>query len=127
MLGASGVQLGTAFLTVRGAGPRQRTRRRCARPGMMRRESRASSLDARAGCTPNEIVEALEGSKALLPFPAQHYATSPLRGAAAKQGDTRLMALWAGRGRPLSATCPPRTWFERWLAEAEAVISSALR
>ena len=75
----------------------------------------------------NEFIEALEGSKALLPFPAQHYATSPLRAAAAKQGDTRFMALWGGQAAALSREVSAAELVRALLAETEAVISSALR
>lgn len=126
MLGASGVQLGTAFLTVREAGtaPAHKAALRSARDDGTRITRAFTGRPGRM--ISNEFIEALEGSKALLPFPAQHYATSPLRAAAAKQGDTRFMALWGGQGAALSRDVPAAELVRDLIRESESVLRSAL-
>jgi nitronate monooxygenase len=39
---------------------------------------------------------------AILPFPLQNSLTRPMRNAAAAQGDTRYLSLWAGQGAPMA-------------------------
>jgi nitronate monooxygenase len=74
----------------------------------------------------NEFTEALAGSEVVLPFPVQHYATVALRGAAAKQGDTRYMALWAGQAAALTRDLSAADLFRALVSESEAVRASAL-
>jgi nitronate monooxygenase len=72
----------------------------------------------------NEFIESLAGSDAVLPFPLQHYATVALRGAAAKQGDTRLMVLWAGQGAPLTREVSAEELIRALVSETEALLAS---
>jgi nitronate monooxygenase len=126
MLGASGVQLGTAFLTCREAGtaPAHKAALRGARDDSTRITRAFTGRPGRM--ISNEFIEALAGSEAMLPFPAQHYATVALRAAAAKQADTRLMALWAGQAAALTRDVSAADLFRALVSESEASLRSVL-
>lgn len=126
MLGASGVQLGTAFMTCREAGtaPAHKAALRSSRDDASRITRAFTGRPGRM--IANEFIKALEGSEAVLPFPAQHYATIALRGAAARQGDTRLMALWSGQGAPLSRALSAAELMQALIAESERTLRAAL-
>jgi nitronate monooxygenase len=102
-LGATGVQLGTAFLTCREAGI----------PDAYKAAIRSTRDDATAVTRAfsgrpargivNVFMEEVEAQPdAILPFPLQNSLTRPMRNAAASQGDTRYLSLWAGQGAPLA-------------------------
>jgi nitronate monooxygenase len=127
MLGASGVQLGTAFMTCREAGTAaaHKAALRGAQDDSMRITRAFTGRPGRM--IANEFITALEGSAAVLPFPVQHYATLALRAAAARQGDTRLMALWAGQGAALSREVSAAELVQALLSETDALMSAAPR
>ncbi|WP_224243805.1 NAD(P)H-dependent flavin oxidoreductase [Hyalangium gracile] len=127
VLGASGVQLGTAFMTCREAGtaPAHKAALRSARDDATRITRAFTGRPGRM--ISNEFIEALAGSEAILPFPAQHYATVALRGAAAKQGETRFMALWAGQAASLTRDMSAAELVRALVAESEGAAASALR
>jgi nitronate monooxygenase len=102
-LGASGVQLGTAFLTCREAGI----------PDAYKAAIRAARDDATAvtrafsGRPARGIVNVFMDEvdahpDAILPFPLQNSLTRPMRNAAATQSDSRYLSLWAGQGAPMA-------------------------
>jgi len=102
-LGASGVQLGTAFLTCREAGIPD------AYKAAIRstRDDATSVTRAYSGRPARGIVNPFMQSAdaapdAILPFPLQNSLTRPMRNAAAAAGDTRYLSLWAGQGAPLA-------------------------
>ena len=125
MLGASGVQLGTAFMTCResGTAPAHKAALRAARDDSTRITRAFTGRPGRM--ISNEFTSALEGSEAVLPFPAQHYATIALRGSAARQGDTQRMALWAGQGAALSRDVAAGDLVRALIDESERCIRSA--
>jgi nitronate monooxygenase len=97
--GAVAVQMGTAFLT-------------CAESGASAAYKQAL-LSARQDTTVitraysgrparglrNDFIRALEGrEEAILPYPLQNALTRPMRTAAAKQGESGYLSLWAGQG-----------------------------
>ena len=101
-LGASAAQLGTAFLACEesGATPQHRE-------ALFGRDSQRTVLTKTysgrlARGIPNRLIEALTPHlHALPPFPIEVWFTSPLRNAAAEQGRTDFLALYAGQGAPL--------------------------
>jgi nitronate monooxygenase len=103
VLGAAGVQLGTAFLTTDEAGTSQ-----AYREALLRARddetviTRAFSGRAARGIA-NAFIEQMSAPDAPepLPFPVQNALTGPMRRAAAQQGDADRLALWAGQGVPL--------------------------
>ncbi len=124
VLGAVAVQLGTAFMTCREAGtaPAHKTALRGARDDSMRITRAFTGRPGRM--ISNEFIETLSDSEAILPFPVQHYATIGLRGAAAKQGDTRLMALWAGQAAALSRDVSAADLVRALVSESEATLAA---
>jgi nitronate monooxygenase len=121
-LGASGVQMGTAFLTCleSGAPEAYKAKVRTARDDQTEVTRAFSGRPARG--VVNEWIVALRGRKeAVMPFPLQNSATRPLRNEAAKRGDTRLLALWAGQAAALARDLPAAELVRRLVREAEEV------
>jgi nitronate monooxygenase len=101
-LGASAVQVGTAFL---------RTRQSAAPPA--HRAALAAATDTATVLTramsgrlargiPNRAVRTLEASGAVAPFPAQNWLTGVFRAEAARRDEGDLLSLWAGQAAPLA-------------------------
>lgn len=100
-LGASAVQMGTAFLTCDEAGIPEVYKEAI----LMAREHETRLTRAFSGRPARGIVnrfmkefELSDVSGAVLPFPLQNDLTRPLRSAAAKQGRAEFLSLWAGQG-----------------------------
>jgi nitronate monooxygenase len=101
-LGASGVQVGTAFLrTSQSAVPEAH------------RQAIAASLDTETVLTramsgrlargiPNRAMRAIEASGLIAPFPAQNWMTGVFRAAAAQRDAGELLSLWAGQAAALA-------------------------
>ncbi|QAY60313.1 nitronate monooxygenase [Microbacterium protaetiae] len=101
-LGASGVQVGTAFL---------RTRQSAASDA--HRQAIAASTDTTTVLTramsgrlsrgiPNRAVRTLEAADATAPFPAQNWLTGQFRAEAGKRGLGEYQSLWAGQSAALA-------------------------
>ncbi len=127
VLGASGASLGTAFLTSResGAAAAYKAAVRAAGDESTRITRALSGRSGRA--IANELTDELDATGAVQPFPAQHFATSPVRGAAAKRGDASMMSLWAGQGAALARDLPAAELGSSLKAEMEAALSRASR
>lgn len=101
-LGASGVQVGTAFLvTAESAASdahRAAIRSTAADETVL---TRAMSGRLARGVR-NRAVRAIEAGGMIAPFPAQNWLTGRFRGAAAEQGLGELQSLWLGQGSPLA-------------------------
>jgi nitronate monooxygenase len=101
VLGASAVQLGTAFLTCQESGLSEAYRRAILQAHEdQTRVTRAFSGRPARGIVNRFMneVETPEATDAILPFPFQNALTRPLRSAAAKQGRSEFLSLWAGQG-----------------------------
>lgn len=119
VLGASGAQLGTAFLTCPEAGipPAYKVALRSARDDMTVVTRAFSGRPARG--LANAFSEEVGSSDAILPFPLQHAATTPLRKASAAKGDPRFIALWAGQAAALSRGKPVAELMRELIEESE--------
>jgi nitronate monooxygenase len=124
-LGASAVQMGTAFLTCDEAGVSEAYKR--AILGAREHETRLTR--AFSGRPARGIVnrfmrevERADAAGAILPFPLQNALTRALRSAAAKQGRAEFLSLWAGQGVRLARRQSARDLVRRLGAEAETVI-----
>lgn len=100
-LGASAVQLGTAFLTCKESGIPEAYREAI----LGAKEHQTQITRAFSGRPARGIVnrfmtevESGERGEAILPFPLQNALTRPLRTAAAKSGRAEFLSLWAGQG-----------------------------
>lgn len=100
-LGAQGVVVGTAFLvsTQSAAPPSYREAILLAR-GHDTVLTRAMSGRLSRGL-PQRAVRDIEGTGAILPFPAQNWLTGAFRRAASAQDRAELMSLWVGQGAPM--------------------------
>jgi nitronate monooxygenase len=97
-LGASAVQLGTAFLTSEEAGISDVYKEAILAAGEHEtRITRAFSGRPARGIV-NRFMSDVDASGTALPFPYQNALTRPLRQAAAKQGRADMLSLWAGQG-----------------------------
>ncbi len=100
-LGASAVQMGTAFLTCDEAGIPEAHKKRILEAGEQEtRLTRAFSGRLARGIVNRFMTEFDQpgASETILPFPLQNALTRPLRNAAAKQDRAEYLSLWAGQG-----------------------------
>jgi len=99
-LGASAVQMGTAFLACdeSGISPAYREAILTARKNQTRLTRAFSGRWARG--IVNRFMDEMDaaGTDAILPFPLQNQLTRPMRTAAAQQGRQEFLSLWAGQG-----------------------------
>lgn len=101
VLGAAGVQMGTAFLTTAESGIPDAYRRAllAAREDGTRLTRAFSGRPARG--IVNRVMEEVPEAE-ILPFPLQNGLTRPLRTEAARQGRAEFLSLWAGQGVPMA-------------------------
>jgi nitronate monooxygenase len=122
-LGASAVQMGTAFLTCHEAGiPDAHKGAILTARENQTRVTRAFSGRPARGIV-NRFMTELErgGGEAILPFPLQNSLTRSVRTAAANEGRAELLSLWAGQGVRLARRQSAAQLVARLAAEAEAV------
>ena len=123
-LGASAVQLGTAFLTTDEAGiPDAYKAAILAAHEDQTRVTRAFSGRPARGIV-NRFMSEVEGEsgEAVLPYPYQNALTRPLRTAAAQQGRPEFLSLWAGQGVRLARRGSASALVTQLADETEAVI-----
>jgi nitronate monooxygenase len=97
-LGASAVQMGTAFLTCDEAGiPDVYKEAILLAHEDGTRVTRAFSGRPARGLVNRFMTEIDSTPESILPFPLQNALTRPLRSAAAKQGRAEFLSLWAGQ------------------------------
>ena len=123
MLGASGVQLGTAFLTTDEAtvpavyrdaissATEEDTRMTRAFSGRPARGIRNRYLDAM-----------VEVDDQLPDFPLMNTLTKPLRAASQKAGSGDMMSLWAGQALTLNRSMPAASLVETLVLETQAAL-----
>jgi nitronate monooxygenase len=128
-LGASAVQMGTAFLTCDEAGAAETYKQAI----LAAREHDTRVTRAFSGRPARGIVNRFmdevdrEGPAAILPYPLQNSLTRPLRGAAATQGRPEYLSLWAGQGVRLARRQPAAALVARLASETEAAVSRLAR
>lgn len=126
VLGASGAQLGTAFLgcaeTV--IDPVYRRTLGEARAARTRITRLLSGRPARAIVT--RFIEAMADQEAeALPFPQQRVLTAALAAAGMAQGDVELLAMWAGQGAPKLRPMPAADLVATLAKEVDAALERA--
>jgi nitronate monooxygenase len=119
-LGASGVQLGTAFLDCPEAGTSK-----AHRSALLADSARVTSITRAFSGRPargirNRFVELFERVEPA-PFPQQQEATADIRAAAAAAGRVDLMQLWAGQAASLLRSLPAADLVRTLAAEAGLV------
>ncbi len=126
-LGASAVQLGTAFLTVKESGANS-----------IHKETILTSRD-----TDTKITKVFSGKSArgfknkmmidlesgipgdLLPYPLQHILTSDIRKEAAKQGNKEMMSMWSGQASSLAIESSASELVRRLVDQCDAAFQKA--
>jgi nitronate monooxygenase len=107
MLGAAGVQLGTAFLACPECGASEAWKKK-----LLEQQADATEITRAFSGRPargirNRFMAEIGARQGELPaFPALNSLTRGIRGAAAKQGDPEALSLWAGQGAPLARQLP---------------------
>lgn len=124
-LGASGVQMGTAFLTTDEAGIPDiyKVALTHAREDATAITRAFSGRPARGigNAFLEEVAEAEAKGLKIPPFPLQNAMTRPMRNAAAKAGDGERLSLWAGQGVRLTRRLPAAELLRRLIAERDHV------
>jgi nitronate monooxygenase len=127
-LGASGVQMGTAFLTCKESAAH-----------FTHKEAILNSTDEQSCLTRtfsgkpargirNQFKTEMESFIDVIPgYPIQETLTRDIRDAAAEQNNTDFMPLWAGQASPLSRSLTVKDLMAKLVAETEDVISRKLR
>ncbi len=120
-LGASAVQMGTAFLVSDESGIQADYKKRLLNAGNHpTRLTRAFSGRYARGLE-NRFMQIMESVEKLVPaYPVQNALTGSIRAAAAKAGDTELMSLWAGTGVNLARGMPVAQLVQTLVAEMKA-------
>jgi len=106
-IGASAVQMGTAFLPCPESGASEAYKRAILNAGRDTTViTRAFSGKPARGLA-NGFIERLKGrEEIILPFPLQNVLTRPMRAAAAQQGAADYLSLWAGQGVARARSLP---------------------
>jgi nitronate monooxygenase len=126
-LGASAVQMGTAFLVCHESGIPDAYREAIlgAREDQTRITRAFSGRPARG--IENRFMTEVElnhDDDAILPFPLQNTLTRPLRTAAAKKGLADFLSLWAGQGVRLARRQSAAELIARLAKEMDATVAS---
>jgi nitronate monooxygenase len=124
-LGASAVQLGTAFLTCEEAGIPEAYKKAILQAHEdQTRITRAFSGRPARGIV-NRFMSEVESDApgSILPFPLQNSVTRPLRSAAAKAGRAEFLSLWAGQGVRMTRRQTASELVARLASELENTLS----
>jgi nitronate monooxygenase len=124
-LGASAVQMGTAFLMCDEAGVPDAYKQAIdqAREHETRITRAFSGRPARGIANRFMIeVERPGAAAAILPFPLQNALTRPLRTAAAAQGRSEFLSLWAGQGIRMARRQSAAELIKRLAQETEVAV-----
>jgi len=100
-LGASGVQVGTAFLRTRQSAASDAHRAALARVAADETALTRAATGRLARGVPNRLFATVEAGE-IAPFPAQSWVVGALRAEANRRGLGDLQSLWAGQGAPLA-------------------------
>jgi nitronate monooxygenase len=124
-LGASAVQLGTAFLTCDEAGIPDAYKNAIQQAHEDHtRVTRCFSGRPARGIV-NRFMSEMESAgsvETILPFPLQNALTRPLRAAAAQQGRAEFLSLWAGQGVRMARQEPAAKLVAQLVRETETAI-----
>jgi len=101
-LGASGVQVGTAFLRTRQSAVPESHRRAIADASDTGTVLTRAMSGRLARGIPNRAMREIETTGLVAPFPAQNWLTGVFRSAAAAQDRGDLLSLWAGQSSALA-------------------------
>lgn len=122
MLGASGVQMGTAFMAADEAGTSAPYRARLLAAGEDATAiTRAYSGRPARGIRTAFMDQVEDEAVPVPPFPLQNTLTRAMRAAAAGRGNADALSLWAGQGLRMLRTGPAGDLTRAFIEEAEAL------
>jgi nitronate monooxygenase len=101
-LGASGVQVGSAFLRTRQSAATDAHRRALAQSADTATVLTRAMSGRLARGIPNRAMRVIESSGIMAPFPAQNWLTGQFRAEAGRRGEGELVSLWAGQSAGLA-------------------------
>jgi nitronate monooxygenase len=101
-LGASGVQVGSAFLRTRQSAATEAHRRAIAAAADTSTVLTRAMSGRLARGIPNRALRTVETAGIIAPFPAQNWLTGRFRAEAGARGDGELVSLWAGQAAGLA-------------------------
>ncbi|QDI90320.1 nitronate monooxygenase [Salicibibacter halophilus] len=123
MLGASGVQMGTAFLTCKESGAqevhKQQILNRTEADTMI---TKAFSGKEARGITNRFMAEMADHRAHIPPYPIQNAVTKDIRKAAGQQKNPDYMSLWAGQGTRLSKSQTAEDLFNQLIEETNTLL-----
>ncbi|MEX1338191.1 NAD(P)H-dependent flavin oxidoreductase [Hydrogenibacillus schlegelii] len=127
-LGASAVQMGTAFLASRESGAHPSHKKAV----LQSRDTSTVITAAFSGKPARGIQNAFislmrEYEAPIPPYPVQNALTRPMRDWAARQPDPEFMALWAGQGSAMCREAGAGEIVRRLIREAEQVLGALSR
>lgn len=121
-LGATAVQMGTAFLLADEATTSRPWRRAVAEAGDDPTRLTRAFTGRYARGVENRFMRLMHGVQDEVPaYPVQNRLTQPLRAAAAQADEPELISLWAGQGVGLARPGAAGEMVRRWWAEAGEV------
>ena len=123
-LGASGVQMGTAFLSAPESGINPLYRNALLRGAAMGTALTRTISGRMARGLRNRFIEEMRASEdESLAFPLQYGLTGPLQVASAKKGSDEMLAMWAGQSVALNRAMPAGELLETLVEETRAVLA----
>ena len=102
-LGASGVQVGSAFLRTRQSAATDAHRAAIGAAADTATVLTRAMSGRLARGIPNRAMRAIETTGVIAPFPAQNWLTGQFRAEAGRRGDGDLVSLWAGQAAGLAS------------------------
>lgn len=123
-LGASGAQLGTAFLACPESGAHRKYKERLQQGTELNTTLTRAFSGKLARGLKNRFIEELREKEAFLPgYPIQNTLTREIRQAANQQDQAELMSLWAGQGCSLVSNRSAAELIRRWVAQVEEILA----
>ncbi|WP_026961236.1 NAD(P)H-dependent flavin oxidoreductase [Alicyclobacillus herbarius] len=127
-LGASAVQMGTAFLTCLESGVHQAYKQRLQASDEDETElTRAYSGKWARGLRTTFMERMAQYPGEIPPYPIQNALTQDIRRAAAETGNVEFMSLWAGQAHALAASHPAGALVQQVLEDAAATLRTLVR
>lgn len=127
ILGAGGVQMGTALLATPESGAHPKYKEALLASAEMTTVVTRVFSGKEGRALKNRFIEDLASTEAFLPgYPIQNALTRDIRRAAAERDMPELMSLWAGMGCTLCRSDPAAELIGQWLAQAEALVNSSV-
>src|SRR3954471_9685597 len=122
VLGADGVQIGSAFLATRQSAASEGYRRAIASDRSRTTVLTRASSGRLARGIPNRLTR--EAGDAPAPFPLQNWLTGAFRRVAADRDETELLALWCGQAGPLAEGTDADDLLRRLVEQTDLLLPS---